>query len=154
MQKILISLLCLLASSVALAEAEGQDKEGVSTAITDQIYKKHPKAAELVGEKKSHFGQELIKVYYKEGEEKFVDYFRPDGRYYVAGHLIAADDMMFADSKEKLKSAFNEYKIQDAILIVNPNGMGEEFDLVIENGGKNWNVTIDKKGNVEKTEIN
>jgi hypothetical protein len=40
------------------------------------------------------------------------------------------------------------------VLIVNPNGAGEEFDVVLETGGKNWNVLIDKKGNIEKTEVN
>ena len=62
--------------------------------------------------------------------------------------------MMFTDSKEKLKAAFNNYRIKEAVLVVNPNGAGEEFDLVLETAGKDWNVMIDKKGNVEKNELN
>ena len=151
MKKIILSLILILVS--AFAYAETVDKENVPAEIMDQIYKKHPKALDFSVEKRSHFDQELLKISYKEGEEKFVDYFRPDGHYYVAGHLIAPDDMMFTDSKEKLKSVFSDYKITDAILIVNPNGTGEEFDLILENGGKNWSVTIDKKGNIEKTEL-
>lgn len=152
MYKLLLSL-CLIVLSIT-ANAEVVGKEGLSPEIMDQIYKKHANALDVTVEKKIHFSQDLLKVYYKEGEENFVDYFRPDGHFFVSGLLIAADDMMFADSKEKLKTAFNDYKIKQAVLIVNPNGAGEEYDVVLETGGKSWNVVIDKKGNVEKTEVN
>jgi hypothetical protein len=152
MRKLLLSL-CLIALSIA-ANAEIVGKEALSPEIIDQIYKKHGKALDFIVEKRIHFSQDLLKVYYKEGEEKFVDYFRPDGHFFVSGLLIAADDMMFSDSKEKLKAAFNDYKVKQAVLIVNPNGAGEEYDVVLETAGKAWNVQIDKKGNLEKTEVN
>jgi hypothetical protein len=152
MHKLLLSL-CLLFLSIS-ANAEVVGKEGISPAIIDQIYKKHPNALEFTVEKKTHFSQDLLKIHYKEGEEKFVDYFRPDGHFFVSGLLIAADDMMFSDSKEKLKTAFNDYKVKQAVLVVNPNGAGEEFDVVLETAGKAWDVMIDKKGNIEKTELN
>jgi len=152
MRKLLLSL-CLIFLSITV-HAEVVGKEGISPAIMDQIYKKHPNALDFTVEKRIHFSQDLLKIYYKEGEEKFVDYFRPDGHFFVSGLLIAADDMMFTDSKEKLKAAFNEYKIKHAVLIVNPNGAGEEYDVILETAGKTWNVLIDKKGNLEKTEVN
>ncbi len=152
MRKLLLSL-CLIFLSITV-NAEVVGKEGISPAIMDQIYKKHPNALDFTVEKRIHFSQDLLKIYYKEGEEKFVDYFRPDGHFFVSGLLIAADDMMFTDSKEKLKAAFNEYKIKHAVLIVNPNGAGEEYDVILETAGKTWNVLIDKKGNLEKTEVN
>lgn len=152
MRKLLL-ILCFM-FFIAPVGAETLGKDSIPTAVMDQIYKKHPNALDFTAEKKTHFSQELLKVYYKEGEEKFVDYFRPDGHFFVAGLLIEADDMMFTDSKDKLKAAFNEYNIKQAVLIVNPNGAGEEFDVVLETGGKAWNVLIDKKGNVEKTEVN
>jgi hypothetical protein len=152
MHKLFISI-CLIFLSISV-NAEIIGKDGIPTATMDQIYKKHPNALDISAEKKTHFSQELLKVYYKEGEEKFVDYFRPDGHFFVSGLIIAADDMMFADSKEKLKAAFNDYHIKQAVLVVNPNGAGEEFDVMLETGGKIWNVMIDKKGNLEKTEVN
>ncbi len=151
MQKIVLSFCFIFLSISASAEILGKD--GIPTAIIDQIYKKHPNALDISGEKKTHFSQELLKVNYKEGEEKFVDYYRPDGHFFVSGLIIAADDMMFTDSKEKLKAAFNDYHIKQAVLVVNPNGAGEEFDVVLETAGKAWNVLIDKKGNVDKTEV-
>lgn len=151
MHKILLSL-CFIFLTLSV-NAEDIGKEGISSAITDQIYKKHPNALDFKAEKKTHFSQELLKIYYKEGEEKFVDYYKPDGHFYVSGVIIAADDMMFTDSKEKLKAAFNDYHVKQAVLVVNPNGVGEEFDVVLETAGKAWNVLIDKKGNVEKTEL-
>ncbi len=151
MRKLLLFLAFIITSPLLIAESV--DKNSIPQAILDQIYKKHPNALDFSAEKKTHYSQELLKIYYKEGEEKYVDYFRPDGHYFVAGHIIAADDMMFTDSKEKLKAAFNDYKIKDAILVVNPNGNGEEFEMVLENGGKLWDVSIDKKGNIEKNEV-
>ncbi|MEQ1740178.1 MAG: hypothetical protein HOP36_01055 [Methyloglobulus sp.] len=150
MHKLLLSL-CLIFLAVS-ANAEIIEKEGIPTAIMEQIYKKHPNALDFTAEKKAHFSQELLKIRYKEGEDKFVDYYRLDGHFFVSGLIIAADDMMFTDSKEKLKAAFNEYHVKQAVLVVNPNGAGEEFDLVLETAGKEWNVMIDKKGNIEKTE--
>ena len=144
--------LCLLLISVS-ANAEVIGKDGLPTAVIDQIYKKHPNALDISAERKTHFSQELLKVYYKEGEEKFVEYYRPDGHFFVSGLIIAADDMMFTDSKEKLKADFKDYHIKQAVLVVNPNGAGEEFDLVLETAGKAWNVLIDKKGNMAKTEV-
>jgi hypothetical protein len=150
MCKLLLSL-CLICLTLSV-NAEAIGKEGISPAVMDQIYKKHPNALDFTVEKKTHFSQDLLKIHYKEGEEKFVDYYRPDGHFFVSGLIIAADDMMFTDSKEKLKAAFNDYHVKQAVLVVNPNGAGEEFDVVLETAGKAWNVIIDKKGNVEKTE--
>jgi hypothetical protein len=151
MYKLVISLCLIIMSSWAYAERI--EKDNIPVGIIDQIYKKHPKALDFSAEKKVHFSQDLLKIYYKEGEEKFVDYYRPDGHFYVSGLVIAADDLMFSDSKEKLKAEFNDYHIKQAVLIVNPNGVGEEFDVVLETAGKDWNVLIDKKGNLEKTEL-
>jgi len=152
MYKLLLSLcLIFLCTSV---NAEFIDKEGIPVTIMDQIYKKHPNALDFKAERRTHFSQDLLKIYYKEGEEKFVDYYRPDGHFFVSGLLIAADDMMFTDSKEKLKTEFKDYHIKQAVLVVNPNGAGEEFDVILETGGKDWNVVINKKGDVEKTEVN
>jgi hypothetical protein len=151
MHKLLFSLCLLLLSVPVNAEVIGKD--GLPTAVVDQIYKKHPNALDIAAEKKKHFSQDLLKVYFKEGEEKYVDYYRPDGHFFVSGLIIAADDMMFTDSKEKLKADFKDYHIKQAVLVVNPNGAGEEFDVVLETAGKAWNVLIDKKGNLEKTEV-
>lgn len=152
MRLLVLSLILFLQSFTATAEVMEADK--IPVQITDQIYKKHPNAVNITAEKKTHFSQDLLKIFYKEGEEKYVEYYRPNGHFFVSGHIIAADDMMFTDSKEKLKAEFKDYKVKEAVLVVNPNGTGEEFDVVLETSGKAWNVLIDKKGNLAKTEIN
>jgi hypothetical protein len=151
MYKLLLSL-CLIFLSITV-NAEIIEKDAIPSAITDQIYKKHPNAVDISAEKKTHFSQDLLKISYKEGEDKFVDYYRVDGHFFVSGLIIAADDMMFTDSKEKLKTDFNDYHITQAVLVVNPNGAGEEYDVVLETKGKAWNVLIDKKGDLQKTEL-
>jgi hypothetical protein len=154
MRHILISI-CLIIFSFTV-NAEKIEKDAIPSSIMDQIYKKHPNALNISADKKSHFSQELLKVFYEEGDgvkkEKYVDYYRPNGHFFVSGLIIAADDMMFTDSKEKLKAEFKDYSIKNAVLIVNPNGAGEEYDVLLETGGKSWNILIDKKGNLEKNE--
>jgi hypothetical protein len=150
MRLLVLSLILFLQSFIVTAEVV----DNLPTQITDHIYKKHPNAVSITAEKKTHFSQDLLKIFYKEGEEKFVEYYRPDGHFFVSGHIIAADDMMFTDSKEKLKSEFKDYKIREAVMVVNPNGSGDEFDVVLETGGKVWNVLIDKKRNLAKSEMN
>ena len=56
--------------------------------------------------------------------------------------------MMPAASHESLKAAFTNYTIKEAILVVNPNGVGEEYDLTVNSEGVNWSVIIDYKGNI------
>jgi len=33
-------------------------------------------------------------------------------------------------------------------MAVNPNGVGEEFDFIIHNAEGDWDVTMDRKGNI------
>jgi hypothetical protein len=51
-------------------------------------------------------------------------------------------------SYENLKAAFTNYEIKQAILVVNPNGAGEEFDLVVSALNEIWRISLDRVGNI------
>jgi len=39
-------------------------------------------------------------------------------------------------------------------LIVNPNGVGEEYDLVVNSDGTDWSVVVDRSGAISQKERN
>jgi len=51
-----------------------------------------------------------------------------------------------------LKAAFGTYTIKEAILVVNPNGVGEEYDLTVDVSGNDWSVIVDHAGNIIQKE--
>jgi len=51
-----------------------------------------------------------------------------------------------------LKAAFDTYTIKDSVLVVNPNGVGEEYDLTVNASGSDWSVIVDHNGNITQKE--
>ncbi len=147
------SFLILTVCSIS-AYAEVMSKEAIPEKIMQHLNKKHPKATEITAETTKHFGQDVIEVRFKEDGETALGIYRSNGNFHVAATKIAADDMMFTSSKENLAKEFPQYSIKEAFMIVNPSGVGEEFEVILEAAGKQWNVSIDKTGNIEKQEIN
>jgi len=39
-------------------------------------------------------------------------------------------------------------------LVVNPNGVGEEYELLVNAGGTDWTVVIDRLGAISQKERN
>ena len=144
----------ILAVFAFSASAEILNQDAIPEKITQHLLQKHPKAVDIVAEKTVHFGQDMIEVHYKENDVPGISIYRMNGNFHVAGITIAADDLMFATSKEALKKDFPEYKVNQAVLIPNANGAGEEFEVLLEAGGKKWDVSIDREGKIEKRELN
>lgn len=147
------SFLVLTVCSVS-AFAEVLSKDALPEKIMQHLQTKHPKAMDIVAETTKHFGQDVIEVHFKEDGVAGLNIYRTNGNFHIAATKIAADDMMFTSSKEALQKEFPEYSIKEAFMIVNPNGVGEEFDVLLQAAGKTWDVSIDKAGGVEKKEVN
>jgi hypothetical protein len=147
-----LSFLILTVCSVS-AFAEAVSKDALPEKIMQHLKKEHPKASDIFAETAKHFGQEVYEVHFKENKVSALSLYRLNGLFHAAGINIAADDMMFTAGKENLKKVFPEYSIKEAFLIANPNGVGEEFEVILESAGKKWDVSIDKVGNVDKKEI-
>ena len=133
-------------------------KEAIPEQVMATFTKKHPNAISITAEQKSHFKQELYLIAFKEAketDEKQVVYYRVDGHIYVNGDEIDTAKTsveMPPASYENLKTAFGNYDIKEAILVVNPNGTGEEFDLVVNASGKVWHISLDRDGSITKQE--
>lgn len=134
-------------TSVAIAAEEALPEQ-----IMAQIQKKHPNAANIKAEQKTHFGQAVYEVHFKDGENEQIELYRKDGHFYVNGEKIEGSSLMPDPVNDNLKSTFSKYEIKEAILIVNPNGPGEEYDLSVVSDNQTWNVTVDNKGNIIKKE--
>lgn len=138
-----------LSSMPVYAEIVG--KEGIPPAIMDKMYKKHPSALDISAEQKNHFGQDLYEVFFKEGETKQVELYKPDGHFYVNGALTETSktsNVMPSTAYDSLQAAFTTYEIKEVVLVPNPNGLGEEYDLTVNVSGADWSVSIDKTGNI------
>jgi hypothetical protein len=133
-------------------------KESIPEKILAAFNKKHPNAISVTAEQKKHFGQELYAIAFKEAkeaDERSIAYYRVNGNFYVNGDEIDTAKTsveMPPASYENLKAAFNNYEIKEAILVVNPNGAGEEFDLVVNASNEIWHISLDRAGNITQKE--
>jgi hypothetical protein len=96
----------------------------------------------------------LYAFYFKDGDVEQIEFYRADGHFYVSGEKIDALNVIPPAVNDNLKAAFNNYEIKRAILVVNPNGVGEEYDLAVSVSGKNWSVSVDGKGVITHQEEN
>jgi len=143
-----ISMIALAIVSTSL-HSEPVAKEAIPAKIMDQVYKKHPNAADIAAEQIKHFNQDLYEITFKDGEENLIKFYRPNGQFFVDGVKIDTSEntnMLPPAGNDNLKSAFSKYEIADALLIVNPNGAGEEYDLIVNAEGQSWRVSMDKDG--------
>ena len=141
--------LVLTLSSVSVS-AELLGKDAIPAPVLDQLYKRHPNAIDISAEKKVHFKQDLYEIFFKleKDKETNIELYRTNGRFFVNADDVTTSNMMPPASYDSLKAAFDPYTIKEAILVVNPNGAGEEYDLTINSSGVDWSVIIDYKGNI------
>jgi len=144
----------VLALSSISANAEILGKDAIPPQIMDQLYKRHPNALDISAEKKTHFKQSLYEITFKEekDKEKMIELYRDNGHFFVSGSNVQGANMMPAIAYDNLKSAFGTYTIKDSILVVNPNGVGEEYDLTVNASGIDWSVIVDHAGNITQKE--
>jgi hypothetical protein len=144
----------VFALSSVSANAEILSKDAIPPQVMDQLYKRHPNAIDISAEKKTHFKQSLYELTFKEGEDKkkIIELYRDNGRFFINGDNVQGGNMMPAAAFDNLKSVFDTYTIKDAILVVNPNGVGEEYDLKVNASGNDWSVIVDHAGNITQKE--
>jgi len=148
-----LGFLVLALSSVS-ANAEILGKDAIPPQILDQFYKRHPNAIDISAEKKTHFKQALYEVTFKEEKDKeaIIELYRGNGRFFINGDNVTTSNMMPPVAYDNLKAAFGTYTIKEAILVVNPNGVGEEYDLTVDVSGNDWSVIVDHAGNIIQKE--
>ncbi len=144
----------VLALASVSTYAEVVAKDAIPAKIMDQLYKRHPNAMDISAEKKTHFKQSLYEITFKEEKDKgkIIELYRDNGRFFVNADDVTTSNMMPVVAYDNLKAAFDTYTIKEAILVVNPNGVGEEYDLTVNTSGNDWSVIIDHNGNITQKE--
>ena len=148
-----LGFLVLALSSVS-THAEVLGKDAIPGQIMDQFFKRHPNAIDISAEKKTHFKQALYEITFKEekDKDKVIELYRSNGRFFVNADNVQGANMMPAVAYDNLKAAFDTYTIKDSVLVVNPNGVGEEYDLTVNASGNDWSVVVDHSGNITQKE--
>jgi hypothetical protein len=153
-----LSCVVLTLCSVSAFAGAVISQDALPEKVQAAFHKKFPNAISVSAEAKTHFGQELYLIAFKEAKEadaRNIVYYRVNGNFYVNGDEIDTAKTsveMPPASYENLKATFNDYDIKEAILVVNPNGAGEEYDLVVSASGVLWHVSLDRNGNITKKE--
>jgi recombinational DNA repair protein RecR len=154
----MFSCVALLLFSVSAFAGAVIAKDAIPEKILASFNKKHPNAIDVTAIAKKHFGQDLYLIAYKEAKEsdtRSIAYYRVNGNFYVNGDEIDTSKTsveMPPASYENLKTTFGDYDIKEAILVVNPNAAGEEFDLVVTASGATWHIALDRNGNIIQKE--
>jgi hypothetical protein len=134
------------------AHAELLGKDNLPAAVIEQLYKKHPNAADISAQVKKHFKQELYAIHFKDGEEHLIELYRKNGHFFVSGAVVDASGLLPPATLDNLKAAFTDYEIKEAVLVTNPNGPGEEFDFTVKSAGSDWSVSVDGDGKITEKE--
>ncbi len=142
--------LIVLSMSSASVSAEVITKDAIPAPVLEKFYKKHPNALDISAEKKTHFKQALIEISFKEDKDKevLIELYRTNGNFFVGANNVTTANMMPAIAYDHLKALFNNYTIKEAILVVNPNGVGEDYDLIVNASGESWGIVVSHKGDI------
>lgn len=146
-----IAILGAAALSGCLSTAQAQDTESVAIPdkVRSNILKRHPQAQELKASRESHFGQQLLEVSFKDTDDELKhELFRADGALFANEILLANGLEISPDATRVLADNFAGYKLEKAELVINPNGVGEEYELFIQVAGNKWKVSINDKGKI------
>jgi hypothetical protein len=163
MKKLFCAALCLAISSVSV-QAKQISKEQLPAKAIAHFNKKHPKVSKLVITEQKHFGQALYELSFTEeltikvpdekgtklkdkvSQEEVSLFYRTNGHFFVDAEKIYAFNIIPSVVINGLKDAFPDYKMTAAQLVINPNGVGEEYEVMITSLGNPWSVSIDSKG--------
>lgn len=141
----------LLLSGLAFTvNAEQSADVSIPEKVKADILKRHPNAYNLQASHEKHFDLDLLEVTFKEDDkEPKLELFKADGKLFT--DELPLDDLNEAPPavKDALEKNFPGYALKKAELIVNPNGIGEEYEIYLVAGGVNWKFSINEKGNIE-----
>jgi hypothetical protein len=165
MKNYLLPIVVLTLTSFPL-QAKQIAKEQLPAKIIAHFTKKHPIVTDFVAEEKTHFGQALIEINFKEEKKtKVLDeeaaevkpvnikeetavFYRADGHFFVNAEKIYAFNVIPELITNALKKLYPDYKVTAAQLIPNPNGAGEEYEVTLNSRGHIWAVSVSGKGAV------
>jgi hypothetical protein len=154
MRRILSStlLILLLPACLSTAMAESTAAVSIPDKVKANILKRHPKAVDLQASHEIHYKRKLLEVSFKEegSDTTILELYREDGNLFTTEEAIYDLTLAPAAVKDSLQKNFPGYQLKKAELIVNPNGVGEEFEVHITAAGSSWKISITDKGVIEQ----
>ncbi|PPD03969.1 MAG: hypothetical protein CTY29_07550 [Methylobacter sp.] len=152
MRNTLVALAIAGVLAVLPVHAEMLSKQALPEKVSAQLMQRHPNAIDISAELKTHFKQDLYEITFKENDAEHTELYRTDGHFFTNAEKMASVGEMATTVGENLTAEFGQYFIDQSYLVVNPNGAGEEYDLVVNAGGTIWHVTIDRNGGIARKE--
>ncbi len=132
--------------AMSLAQADSGANPIIPDKVKEHVLKRHPQASDIQAHEESHFGNKLLKVTYKDGEELNMDLFRTNGSLFT--NVLPMDDPTPLPSAllKTLKNEFADFQFKKAELVVNPNSIGEEYTVYGTVNNENRWLLINDKG--------
>lgn len=155
MNKLLFSVLSAVSFVIASDQLQASEsvKIELPQAVKDGVYKRHPNAVDLVGYSEKHFGKELIDVKFNEETVFYDELFRLNGKFFVNKLMMLQAQDVPLDVIDVLKKEFPVYEFKQAASTVNPNGIGQDYELYISAEGKDWRVVINNQSELVSKDL-
>ena len=140
------SLFLVISSTTAYAETSATIV--IPDKVKADILKRHPKATDLQASYELHYKRKLLEVSFKEegSDEEFLELFREDGKIFTRETRLVDLSGSPAIVPATLQETFPGYVLKKVELIVNPNGVGEEYEVYLQASSGVWRVSISDKG--------
>lgn len=119
--------------------------------VRASILKRHPTAQELqTNGYETHFGQKLLEVtFVEEGSTTpIIELYRSSGHLFAAEVAVADLNAVPSDVRDAISKAFPDSQMKKAEMMVNPNGAGEEHEILLLTGGDMWRVIVNHKSEI------
>ncbi|BBL57957.1 hypothetical protein [Methylomonas koyamae] len=146
------TVMLALALSGAASQAFAQEAP-VSDKVRASVLKRHPQATDMQGQLETHFGQQLLEVSFKDAEGQVLhELFRSNGALFTGELVLENPQQVPPMVTETVKANFPDSRIEKAELVVNPNGVGEEYELLIDSANGKWRIAVNDKGEVTSKE--
>ena len=133
------------------AHAETNVSIGIPENVHSYILKRHPYAHDMQASEEIHFGQKLLEVTFKdETDQEILELFTAKGHIFTNELKVEGLSGVSSEAVATLKQEFPNYMLRKTELVVNPNGVGEEYEIYLHANGYDWKVCINEKGELKE----
>ncbi|MGY6274807.1 hypothetical protein [Methylomonas sp. MgM2] len=132
-------------------QAETDTSINIPENVHSNILKRHPSAHEMRASEETHFGQQLLEVTFKdENEQQIIELFTAKGHVFTNELKVEGLSGVSSAAIATLEREFPSHTLQKTELVVNPNGVGEEYEIYLRANGYDWKVCINERGELKE----
>jgi|GEM_PF-6435740 len=128
--------------------------------IFSYLNEKYPKAEDFTAVEKTHFGRSFYEVNFKlmtvdKNNKSYLDdrgelFHKSNGHIFTNVITVQPNNfnVISAAAKKTLNLSYPGYKMLGMKMVVNPDGVGEEYEIDLMVSGKLLNISMNNKGKV------